>query len=109
MKKAEVLLADQVKEFLASLAPEPRRKLRAGIRSLENDQGDIKDLVDALTGYRRLRIARFRVIYQEAFRAGRPVRECVFVERRNIVYELFAQMLLDDLRSAHPPRQPTPR
>jgi hypothetical protein len=34
----------------------------------------------------------------EAFRAGRPARECVFAERRNVVYELFAQMLLDDLR-----------
>ena len=28
---------------------------------------------------------------------GRPVRKCLFAERRNFVYELFAQMVLDDL------------
>lgn len=97
MKRAEVLLASQVREFLSSLAPEAKKKLRAGIRGLESDQGDIKDLVDDLLGYKRLRVGSFRVIYMEAFRAGRPVRECVFAERRNIVYELFAQMILDDL------------
>ena len=98
MKKAEVLLAGQVKDFLASLAPDPKKKLRAGIRGLESDQGDIKDLVDELLGYKRLRVGSFRVIYMESSKAGRPVRECVFAERRHVVYELFAQMVLDDLR-----------
>lgn len=97
MKKAEVLVAAQVRDFLASLAPDPRKKLRAGIRGLESDLGDTKDLVDDLLGYKRLRVGPFRVIYMEAFRQGRPVRECVFAERRNVVYELFAQMVLDDL------------
>ena len=48
MKRAEVLLAGQVRDFLSSLAPEAKKKLRAGIRGLESDQGDIKDLVDNL-------------------------------------------------------------
>ncbi len=98
MKTAEVLLSDQVKRFLAALAPEPRKKLRAGLHGLETDRGDIKDLADDLLGYKRLRVGSFRVIYFETFRGSRPVRECVFAERRNLVYELFAQMLLDDLR-----------
>ena len=102
MKKAEVRLADQVKEFLAALAPDARKKLRAGLRGLATDRGDIKDLVDELSGYRRLRVGRFRVIYQEGFKEGRPVRECLYANRRNIVYELFAQMILDDVRSPAP-------
>ena len=97
MTKAEVLLADQVKDFLTSLAPDPRKKLRTGLHGLASDQGDTKDLVDELLGYKRLRVGPFRVIYLEAVRAGRPVRECIFAERRNVIYELFAKMLLDDI------------
>jgi hypothetical protein len=37
------------------------------------------------------------VIYREAFEDGRPVRKCLFAERRNVVYELFSAMLLDDI------------
>ena len=70
----------------------PRRTPRTGW-----DHGDIKDLVDELLGYKRLRVGPFRVIYREAFEHGKPVRKCLFAERRNVVYELFAQMLLDDL------------
>ena len=97
MKRADVFIAGQVVNFLASLAPEPKKKLRAGIRGLAEDAGDTKDLVDDLSGYKRLRVGNFRVIYQEAFKHGRAVRECVFAERRNVVYEIFAQMLLSDL------------
>jgi len=97
MKGAEVLIASQVANFLTSLAPDPRKKLRAGIRGLAEDAGDIKDLVDDLSGYRRLRVGSFRVIYLETFKEGRAVRECVFAERRNVVYEIFARMLLSDL------------
>jgi mRNA-degrading endonuclease RelE of RelBE toxin-antitoxin system len=95
--KAEVQWSGQVVEFVSSLAPDPKKKLRAGICGLESDQGDIKDLVDELLGYKRLRIGAFRVIYREAFDHGRPVRKCRFANHRNVVYELFAQMVLDDL------------
>ena len=98
MSKAKVLLSDQVKQFVASLAPDSKKKLRAGLRRLETDQGDIKDLVDDLLGYKRLRVGPFRVSYFETVKGGRPVRECIFAERRNVIYELFSQMLLDDLR-----------
>jgi len=95
--KAEVQWSSQVAEFTASLAPDPKKKLRAGLHGLAADHGDIKDLVDELLGYKRLRVGPFRVIYREAFEHGKPVRKCLFAERRNVVYELFARMLLDDL------------
>ena len=100
--KAEVQWSDQVARFVASLPPDPKKKLRAAIRGLASDQGDTKDLVDDLLGYKRLRVAAYRVIYRDAFEKGRPVRKCLYANRRNVVYELFAQMLLDDVRSEHP-------
>ncbi len=98
--KAEVQWSEQVQHFVNSLAPEPKRKLRLGIRRLAEDRGDIKPLVDELTGYNRLRVGDFRVIYREAFEAGVPVRKCLFAERRDVVYELFRAMVLDDIRQA---------
>jgi hypothetical protein len=37
-----------------------------------------------------LRVGEFRVIYREAFEEGQAVRKGLFIERRNMVYELFA-------------------
>jgi mRNA interferase RelE/StbE len=96
--KAEVQWSEQVQNFASSLAPEPRRKLRLAIRQLAQDRGDIRPLVDELTGYNRLKVGRFRVVYREAFEKGIPVRKCLFAERRDVVYEVFRQMVLDDIR-----------
>jgi mRNA-degrading endonuclease RelE of RelBE toxin-antitoxin system len=96
--KAEVQWSEQVQNFASSQAPEPRRKLRLAIRQLAVDHGDIRPLVDELTGYNRLRVGHFRVVYKEAFENGVPVRKCLFAESRDVVYEIFRQMVLDDIR-----------
>jgi mRNA-degrading endonuclease RelE of RelBE toxin-antitoxin system len=96
--KAEVQWSHQVQHFVSSLAPDAKKKLRAGIRALADDRGDIKPLVDELLGYHRVRVSDFRVIYREAFEKGVPVRKCLFAERRDVVYELFRHMVLDDIR-----------
>ena len=96
--KSEVQWSEQVRTFVAGLAPEPKRRLRTGIRGLAGDRGDIQDLTDDLLGYKRLRVTDFRVVYREAFEKGVPLRKCLFAERRNIVYELFRKMVLDDIR-----------
>jgi mRNA-degrading endonuclease RelE of RelBE toxin-antitoxin system len=97
--RAEVQWSSQVRNFISSLAPESKRKLRAGLRALAEDRGDIKSLVDELTGYSRLRVGEFRVIYRDAFEHGVPVRKCLFAERRDVVYEIFRKMVLDDIRN----------
>jgi len=55
--------------------------------------------VDEFTGYHRLRVGDFRVIYREGSERGRRVRYCLFAERRDVVYELFRKMVLDDIRN----------
>ena len=39
-----VIVGQRVKDFLQTLAPEPRRKLWRGIKALAQDKGDLKQL-----------------------------------------------------------------
>jgi len=79
----------QVAGFVRSLAPEPRRQLRLAIRSLARGREDVRALEGELAGYWRLRVGSYRVI---VWRSA-TVIECVFAERRSIVYEVFAEEL----------------
>lgn len=79
----------QVAEFCRSLAPEPRRELRLAIRALGNNHGDVKALEGDLTGYWRLRVGSYRIIFS---RKALTI-ECIFAERRSIIYEVFAEEL----------------
>lgn len=95
--RTEVQWTNQVRDFVAARSPDQKKKLRAGIRGLADNTGDLKILTDDLTGYHRLRVGDFRVIYFEKVQGGKPVRECVFAAHRNVVYELFRKMVLDDV------------
>ena len=60
--KTRVELDPQVAEFLRSLAPDPRKQLRAALRDLESERGDLKVLEAELEGFTRLRVGHYRVI-----------------------------------------------
>ena len=79
----------QVADFLRGLAPEPRRQLRLAIRSLARGRGDVRALEGDLAGYWRLRVGSYRVILWRSA----TVIECIFAERRSIIYEIFAEEL----------------
>ena len=66
-----------------------RRQLRLAIRSLADGRGDVKALEGDLAGYCRLRVGSYRVILWRSA----TVIECIFAERRSIVYEIFAEEL----------------
>src|SRR2546429_8638311 len=91
--RTRVQVASQVDEFVKSLAPEPRRRLRLAIKGLANDAGDIKRLEGQLAGYSRLRVAGHRIIFAESIRQGERVLDCVFAEKRAVVYEIFLRLL----------------
>jgi mRNA-degrading endonuclease RelE of RelBE toxin-antitoxin system len=95
--RTKVEVAAQVQDFVRSLAPDPRRNLTRAIKTLAHDAGDRKVLEGRLTGYQRLRVAGYRVIYREQPVGGTRVIFCIFAERRSVVYELFQQMLLEEL------------
>jgi mRNA-degrading endonuclease RelE of RelBE toxin-antitoxin system len=91
--KTKVELDRQVADFVRSLAPEPRRRLRAALRGLEENQGDLRPLEGALSGYWRLRVGSYRVLLR-FYEAGQQRHaRCVFAERRPVVYELFEELI----------------
>lgn len=79
----------RVAEFVRGLAQTPRRELRLGIRGLAHGRGDVRELEGELEGYWRLRVGSYRVL----FLRSPSVVECVFAEKRSIVYEIFAEEL----------------
>jgi mRNA-degrading endonuclease RelE of RelBE toxin-antitoxin system len=91
--KLRVELDPQVASFVRALAPEPRKRLRAGLRGLEREKGDLKQLEADLAGYARLRVGGYRIIVRFYGERGQRVARCVFAEKRAVVYELFAEIL----------------
>jgi mRNA interferase RelE/StbE len=85
-----------VYDYIRRLAPEQRRALKKALKELERERGDIRALEQALTGYHRLRVGKFRII----FRYASPARiEAIFIEERGIVYEVFESQFLARLKS----------
>ncbi len=95
--KARVIVGERVKNFLESLAPEPRRRLWRAVKALPEGKGDVKQLEGRLAPYWRLRVDRMRVIYDQ--RAGKGERRlvCFFADHRATVYSVLAQLLASGL------------
>lgn len=84
-----VRLFPQVQGFIRNLAPRPRKRVRAALRLLPKLQGDLRELDGSLSGYHRLRVSHYRIILRITDHAV----DCIFMERRSIVYELFQASL----------------
>jgi mRNA-degrading endonuclease RelE of RelBE toxin-antitoxin system len=95
--KTRVIVGGQVKDFLESLAPEPRRKLWRGIKTLAQDKGDTKQMEGRLSPYWRLRVDRMRVIYDQRALKGERCVVCFFADHRATVYSVFEQLLASGL------------
>ena len=93
--KTKIRVEAQVEAFVKSLAPDPRRRLRLAIRGLADGRGDTKSLEGNLADYCRLSVTGYRVIYKERSERGGRVIDCVFAERRALVYEIFARLLTE--------------
>src|SRR5687768_8575848 len=100
--KSRVVIGEQVKAFLESLAPESRRKLWSGIKKLPSGKGDIKQLEGLLAPYWRLRVGRMRVVFDQRSVKGERQLVCFFADYRATVYSVLEQLLasglLDELK-----------
>ena len=92
--KYRVQVREQVKGFIATLGPESRRKMRLALRGLELERGDRLSLKEKLSGYHRLRVGGYRVVYR--YLPGKVI-ECVFAEERSLIYCLFEKDFLKHL------------
>lgn len=83
-------------DFFRRLAPAPRRALKQALSDLRQERGDIRALDDNLSGYYRLRVGRYRVIFSYALDG---TIEVLFIEERSLVYELFEAEFIKKLQS----------
>ena len=78
--------AVQVTDFARHLAPEQRRAIKHALQDLREERGDIRALDENLSGYYRVRVGRFRIIF--AYAPDGAI-EALFMGERSLVYELF--------------------
>jgi mRNA-degrading endonuclease RelE of RelBE toxin-antitoxin system len=85
----KILASEQVAAWLSRLSPEPKRRVRAALRSLENWKGDIKPLRGELDGFYRLRTGGYRIVFRIM---PRQVIRLEYADTRDVVYEAFRQL-----------------
>ena len=90
----KVIVHPEAEAFVRALAPEPRGRLVRAMKALP--AGDTKALEGILSGYWRLRAGGYRIIYADSVKAGVRTFQCLFAERRSVVYELFEQILVEE-------------
>jgi len=86
----------QVIAFVGRLAPEPRRAIKVALVALRKEHGDLSALEGNLSGYYRLRVGRHRIIFSYA---ADGAIEAVFIEERQLVYEVFEAQFIKRLKS----------
>lgn len=101
--ETKIELSEQIVRFVARRAPEPRRMLRAALRGLVRERGDIQALESPLTNYHRLRVGSYRIIFAYRTIGKRRRIQCIYAERRSVVYEVFAQLLQKHLLEGEKP------
>jgi mRNA interferase RelE/StbE len=82
----KVIVRPEVARFASTLGKDHRRALKKAILSLALEKGDIRALSDELSGFHRLRVGRFRVIFR--YQPGLKI-ECLYADERRIVYDIF--------------------
>lgn len=92
----EVVLQEEVLDYMRTLAPQPKQALRRAIRDLAEEVGDILPLTNELDGFYRLRVGRYRVIFRYENVNGQRRIVCIYIAQRKWVYEVFQSRLLNE-------------
>lgn len=95
--KTRVVIRPPVRDFIAALAPVPRRKLWAAIKSLPDGKGDVIQLEGGLAPFFRLRVDKVRVVFAEKSAGGERVLVCFFADYRATVYKTLSQIVASNL------------
>ena len=83
------LIPPAVADRIRHLPPDLKRSIREAIRAIGADPGRGESLERELSGYRKYRVRRFRIVY-EVDRAARTVR-ILAVGPRQTIYEEVAK------------------
>jgi mRNA-degrading endonuclease RelE of RelBE toxin-antitoxin system len=87
-KPREVILAPEIRELVRVLHPTTKRKVRAAIEAVRATPEIGDELTRELSGLRRLRVGRLRIVYRVE---GRQIQIIAIGPRATIYVELSAQ------------------
>ncbi len=90
-----VRIEKQVRDYVCQLGMDHRRAIKKALTDLQSEKGDIIGLTEALGGFYRLRVGAYRIIFW--YRPGKVI-ECVYINHRSLVYELFEREVIEKLR-----------
>jgi mRNA-degrading endonuclease RelE of RelBE toxin-antitoxin system len=82
-------VTDEIRVIIGLLPPETKRKVRAALSAAIDDPAVGELLRDRLTGYRRIRIGRWRVVYRERARA---IEVAIVGPRATVYADLLEQL-----------------
>jgi mRNA interferase RelE/StbE len=85
------VIPPHVAETVRHLPPEPKRGIKEALRSLSSDPFAGVPLVGELTGLWRIKVRRFRIIY-EPDRRTRVIRIFAIGHRRQVYEEMAEQV-----------------
>ena len=77
--------------------------LREALRALVKERGDIRALEGPLKDYHRLRVGGYRIVFAYRLVGKKRRIQCIYAERRNAVYEMFAEILKKQLLEGEKP------
>lgn len=93
------VLSDEVREFLRTLAPTPRKTVSLALDRIEAGTAKMEALQEPLQRFYKVRAGDFRLLCT----VDANTAFVLFVERRSVVYEIatadFLQKLLDNIRN----------
>jgi len=92
----KVVVGEPASIFVRRLSPEPRRAVKKALKALCSEHGEIRSLEKELSGFYRVRVGKYRIIFR--YRDEHTI-EVPFVEERRIVYEVFAEQFIQRLKS----------
>ena len=82
VRNRRLLLLPRTADLVRQLPPEPKRKVRAALAELQRDPDLGEPLERELTGMRRVRVGRLRIVY----RASAVALEVVAIGPRQTIY-----------------------
>lgn len=95
-----VKVREQVWNFHGRLSLADRRAVKRALVQLANEEGDIRALRERLEGYYRLRVGVYRIVFR--YLPGRVI-ECVYMNSRSLVYDVFESEMQRIVTGIQPP------
>jgi mRNA-degrading endonuclease RelE of RelBE toxin-antitoxin system len=93
MKKWKMRFTPEASRLAAKLHPENKKLLKQALIGLRRNPYTGKDLQEELSGFKSLRLKRYRVIY--TVNEEENYIEIYYVGRRSDVYEQFRRLLIE--------------